>query len=141
MDFRLLWFLIGLFFIVGELFIPSLTVLPFGLGAWFTLAGSWLFTLGLASQIICFITSSLVFLWLFKAIVKAGKNNKKQYGVDTLVGSYGITKTALYPSQILGKVEVHGSLWNAESFEEIPEGKRVVIVAQDNLTLTVQAID
>jgi membrane protein implicated in regulation of membrane protease activity len=58
-----------------------------------------------------------------------------------LIGSYGIMATDVTPDGPFGKVEVHGTLWNAEVFEPIPKGTRVIVAAQDNLNLIVQRVE
>lgn len=39
-----------------------------------------------------------------------------------------------------GKVELNGTLWEAESSEEIAEGETVKVVKKDNLTLKVKKL-
>jgi len=39
-----------------------------------------------------------------------------------------------------GKVELHGTNWNATADEDINEGEIVEIISKDNLTLTVKRI-
>lgn len=84
-------------------------------------------------------------LSLGAALLLFGKRKKPWPAVrarsfNGLVGSYGITITDIVPDS-LGKVEVHGTLWNAEAFEPIIKGTRVIIAAQDNLNLIVQKVE
>jgi membrane protein implicated in regulation of membrane protease activity len=65
---------------------------------------------------------------------------KRTAQLDGLIGSYGLTITDIVPDGPLGRVEVHGTLWNAEAFESVPKGTRVIIAGRDNLNLTVQRV-
>lgn len=55
---------------------------------------------------------------------------------DSIIGSFGIVKTPLDKNGMT-KVEVHGTVWNATSYETLSEGEKVLVVARDNLILTV----
>lgn len=95
-----------------------------------------------------FFTSSL--LWFLLGSLSLGTGlflfGKKRLpalrarSFNGLVGTYGIMATDIVPDS-LGRVEVHGTLWNAEAFEPILKGTRVIVAAQDNLNLIVQKVE
>ncbi len=63
---------------------------------------------------------------------------KVQTGVENLVGATGEAAERLAPS---GHVRVLGELWEARSSSELPRGSRVRVVAVNDLTLEVEAVD
>ena len=51
-----------------------------------------------------------------------------------------MVKTAITP-KAGGRVELHGTSWQAEAEMEIPEGTIVEITAKDNITLKVKPLE
>ena len=66
------------------------------------------------------------------------RREKVQTGVENLVGGTGEAAERLAPS---GHVRVLGELWQANSSSELPRGARVRVVAVNDLTLEVEAVD
>jgi membrane-bound ClpP family serine protease len=66
------------------------------------------------------------------------RREKVQTGVENLVGATGEAAERLAPS---GHVRVLGELWQANSSSELPRGSRVRVVAMNDLTLEVEAVD
>ena len=66
------------------------------------------------------------------------RREKVQTGVENLVGATGEAAERLDPS---GHVRVLGELWEARSSSELPRGSRVRVVAVNDLTLEVEAVD
>jgi membrane-bound serine protease (ClpP class) len=66
------------------------------------------------------------------------RREKVQTGVENLVGATGEAAERLAPS---GHVRVLGELWEANSSSELPRGARVRVVAVNDLTLEVEAVD
>jgi len=64
---ELIWFLIGLILLIGELAIPALILLFFGVGAWVTVAAIFI---GIASniniQLLIFIITSILAIALLR---------------------------------------------------------------------------
>jgi membrane-bound serine protease (ClpP class) len=67
-------------------------------------------------------------------IALRARRNKVVTGVQGLVGEIGIAQTALSP---LGKVFVHGELWDAISATPVPAGSRIVVREVRDLKLEV----
>lgn len=88
-----------------------------------------------------FLGSTLLIAQFIFFHTRAKKFKKSTRTLPGIVGSYGVMATDVVPDAACGKVEVHGTLWNAESFERIAQGTRVMIVAQDNLNLVVQRVE
>jgi membrane protein implicated in regulation of membrane protease activity len=144
----LLWFFIGFFLILTELAMPGFIVIFFGIGAWVTCL---VLELGLIRsfnmQLVVFLLASGASLLLFRKKGKElfdGKKSGKQgpfESVDDFVGQRAMVVEAIDPGQPGGKVEFHGTRWNAESDEYLIAGETVTIVKRDNLTLIVKSIE
>jgi len=66
------------------------------------------------------------------------RREKVQTGVENLVGATGEATERLAPS---GQIRVLGELWEARASSELPRGSRVRVVAVNDLTLEVEAVD
>jgi membrane-bound serine protease (ClpP class) len=66
------------------------------------------------------------------------RREKVQTGVENLVGATGEATERLAPS---GQIRVLGELWQANSSSELPRGARVRVIAVNDLTLEVEAVD
>ena len=66
------------------------------------------------------------------------RRGKVQTGVENLVGATGEATERLAPS---GQIRVLGELWEARASSELPRGSRVRVVAVNDLTLEVEAVD
>ena len=66
------------------------------------------------------------------------RGEKVQTGVENLVGATGEATERLAPS---GHVRVLGELWEANASSEVPRGSRVRVLAVNDLTLEVEAVD
>jgi membrane-bound serine protease (ClpP class) len=71
------------------------------------------------------------------SIALRARRNKVVTGEQGLIGEIGIAETALSP---VGKVFIHGELWDAVSTLNIPAGERVVVRQVDGLTLRVDPV-
>lgn len=78
----------------------------------------------------------LITAFLMSVALRA-RRNKVVTGVQGLIGETGVVQTALSP---LGKVFVHGELWDAISASHLPAGQMVVVRRVDGLTLSVDPI-
>ena len=78
----------------------------------------------------------LITAFLMSIALKA-RRNKVVTGREGLVGQTGIAHTALSP---LGKVFVHGEIWDAVSSSPISAGQLVVVNQIDGLTLAVSPL-
>lgn len=145
---ELIWFLVGLVLLVFEFIMPGLIIGFFGAGAWIVaiicllsayVAGS------INAQLIIFIIASVLSLLLLRKWLKGifiGHVKSKQDMTEDLnefIGERVVVKAKITP-KAGGKVELHGTNWEAEADEEIAEGTVVEIIAKDNLTLKVKVV-
>ena len=145
---ELIWFLVGLVLFVLEFIMPGLIIGFFGIGAWIVaiiclvsvyIDGS------INAQLIIFIIASVLSLLLLRRWLKGifiGHVKSKQDMTEDLnefIGERVVVKVKITP-KAGGKVELHGTNWEAEADEEIAEGTVVEIIAKDNLTLKVKVV-
>jgi inner membrane protein len=144
---ELLWFLVGLVLLVSELALPGFVIVFFGVGAWITALCTGI---GLVStfnaQLLVFLISSILSLALFRNKGKRlfeGKVSRvwnPESSMEDLRGQRAVVLQAITPGSPGGRVEFHGTSWNAEAEAAIAAGQMVEITGQDNLTLRVKPI-
>ena len=138
-----IWFLIGLGLLLLELILPGLIVIFFGLGAWITALGLWIFNYGINMQLLVFAVSSVAMLLLLRKSLKQrffSTSEESDALEDEFIGKVATALTTL-PANVPGKVEFKGTQWSAVSDSEIPQGGAAKIIGKDSLTLKVTAIN
>lgn len=142
---QLIWFIVGLIFLLLEFAIPGLITSFFGIGAWIVATLCLFLDISLNTQLLIFLFSSVLLLvslrkW-FKTLF-AGRDAPSQFEAESLDAVLG--KKAMVTKEITpntkGKVEFRGTYWDAEAYETIPEGAPVEILDKDNITLTVKSL-
>lgn len=142
----LLWFFFGLVLLLAELIIPGFVIVFFGVGAWIISLLLWLgLPISFASQLFIFLITSVILLVVFRKFGKdyfKGKVTKPdaEHAFDDVRGEKAIVISEIIPNSVNGKVEFHGTVWNAVSDVSIGKGASVEVVEQDNLTLKVKPI-
>ncbi len=140
-----IWFIIGLVLFLLELAVPGLVLLFFGMGAWLTALICLIANPSLDVQLIVFILSSVIFLVTLRKYVsklfsgrKKTETNKGE-NIEDNAGERAIVVESIIPPR-KGKVEFHGTNWNAEADGQINSGATVEIVGKTNLTLKVRKV-
>ena len=142
---ELIWFLVGLLLLVLELALPGLIIAFFGFGAWLVAIICLITDIGINTQLIIFIAASILSLLVLRRWLKgvflghAGSKQDLKHNLEEFVGQRAVVKEKIVP-KLGGKVEFHGSNWEAQADEEIAEGTVVEIIGKDNITLKVKAI-
>lgn len=143
---EVVWALLGMIFIMLEFAVPGLIIFFFGIGA---LLVSLLCLLSpyihdsINTQLIIFIVSSIVVLISLRGTLKkvfSGLVSTQQEMQDNLseyVGKKAIVTVSIKPGRN-GKIELHGTNWDAQCDKEIEEGSTVEIVGRDNITMIVK---
>jgi membrane protein implicated in regulation of membrane protease activity len=144
---ELIWFLIGLILLIGELAIPALILLFFGVGAWVTVFAVFI---GLAPniniQLLIFIITSILAIALLRQRVGFYKKGHifgitdAKDGIGSVIGSHAIVMEEIIPNLFSGKVELNGTLWQAVAEVAIKKGTEVEIIEQVNLTVKVKPV-
>lgn len=143
----LLWFLAGVVFLIAEWSLPGIILIFFTAGCWIVAIIVWLFDIGLTSQIVLFILSSLVLLFTlrkYSLTIFKGKTRETiddQYAESKLGKTAVVTKTIT--SALPGEIKMMGSFWRAVADVTIEAEKPVKIINQeseDGLTFRVKPI-
>jgi inner membrane protein len=140
----LVWLIIGVVLFLLEMAVPGFVIFFFGMAAWITALGSYLFPWSLNIQLAVFLISSLVCLFTLRGIVKkVFMGDAKEDGEDSILANGGekclVTKAITPPAE--GQVKFSGTFWRAEADEAIEEGETVTIVKQNELLITVKKIN
>jgi membrane protein implicated in regulation of membrane protease activity len=140
-----IWFIIGLVLFLLELAVPGLVLMFFGMGAWIVAILCLIFNVSLDIQLIVFILSSVLFLITLRKYVsklfsgrKQTETNKGENQEDYIGENVLVVETISPPRK--GKVELHGTYWNAEADIEIKKGTTVEIIGKESLTLKVKQV-
>ena len=142
---ELIWFVIGLVLLLMEIALPGLVIFFFGIGAWVVSLICFITDISLNGQLILFLTSSIFLLLVLRHRLKSlfygfssSKDNMSQ-DMQEYVGQAAVV-TEEIRGKIKGRVEFHGTNWDAVADDVIPNGADVEIIGKDNLTFKVKAI-
>ncbi len=149
MSSHLVWFLVGVAFLVIELVQPGFVLLFFGLGAFVTAGAVLAFPeLDVTLQIAGFVVASLVFLFSLRRFAIKTFTGKSHGGTgseeaDPKIGRTATVTRAIRPGAP-GEVKCMGSFWRATAKTPLKAGALVVVTGKasaDGLTLTVDPYD
>ena len=121
MDIQMLywhWLVLGLLLVVGEIFIPSFTILWFGLGALVVGLIELLIPMSLSVQILLWTVSSVVFtlVW-FKIIkVKMAQGNRGEEARNDAIGASGLV-TKLPTQSTQGSIRFSTPVMDSDEWE------------------------
>jgi membrane protein implicated in regulation of membrane protease activity len=143
----LIWFLIGVVFLIAELLVPGFILIFFTAGSWIAALIILLINIELSIQILIFIVSSLILLFtLRKYSLKTFKGATRE-SIDDNYAASKIGKKAIVTKTITptvpGEIKVIGSFWRAIADIEIKKGQSVLIESQeseDGLTFKVKPL-
>jgi len=142
---ELIWFIAGLIMFLAEFAMPGLIIFFFGVGAWLV-ALICLFTdISINIQLTLFLIASILLLvslrkWLKNIFVgRTGQKESTDELLQEFVGEKAVVTREIDP-QTVGKVEFHGTNWNAEADQIINQGTSVEIIGKNNITLKVKAL-
>jgi inner membrane protein len=139
----LLWLSIGVILFVMEMAVPGFILFFFGLAAWITALGCYLFTWSVNIQLAVFLTASLVSLFGLRTVVKkVFMGDEIDDAADSIMAKGGekcvVTAAIKPPGE--GQVKFSGTFWRAEAEEDIEENEVVEIVKQEDLLIHVKKI-
>jgi membrane protein implicated in regulation of membrane protease activity len=141
----ILWFIVGLAFLLAELALPGLIIIFFGVGAWITALTYLLFDFGFNSQLIIFIISSLISLAVLRRFLVKDKNPSAPFINNNELNQEFIGHTCTVSENIMpgpegGRVQFRGTNWKAKSHVPVAAGETVRIIAKDSIVLVVQPL-
>jgi len=142
---EIIWFLVGLVLLIMEFILPGLIIAFFGVGAWIVAFVCLITDIGINTQLIIFIISSVLSLLCLRKWLKgvflghSGSKQNLKENLEEFIGQKAVVKEKIVP-KAGGKVEFHGTNWLAQADEEIAEGTMVQIIGKDNITLKVESL-
>jgi membrane protein implicated in regulation of membrane protease activity len=139
---EVIWFILGLILILLEFQIPGVITVFFGVGAWITAIICLFLPIGLAFQLLIFLIVSILSLMFLRRWLKGYFDNKSQDTgslTNEFIGERAVVKEMITPIQI-GKVEFHGTIWEAEAYEEIQPETVVEIIDKKSIVLIVKPL-
>jgi len=142
---QFVWLVVGFLLIISEFAIPGLVIGFFGVGALIVGVLCSFLTLSVNLQLLIFLSASvLLLLFLRKKFKKvfigvSRPNMEDEGGLDEFVGEKAVVKQDIKPN-LAGKVEFHGTDWEAEADAPIAAGTPVEIIGKKNITLIVKQI-
>ncbi len=142
----LIWFLIGVGFLIGEMVVPGFILIFFTAGSWIV-AGTVFFLpeLALTTQIIIFMLSSLALLFTLRRYGLNTFKGQSKTGVDeefSKTGQKAVVTKAIEQGGY-GEIQLDGTFWRATADVLIDKGQRVVVEGQEannSLVLKVKSI-
>ena len=142
MNNQILWLAAGFVMMLAEFLVPGFIIFFFGLGALLTAAALWISPMAPAGQFVIFLSSSLLTLLgarYFLPEVFCGKKNAAVLASEEneYSGEFAAVIEEIQPGKP-GKIQFHGSTWNAESERLCKVGELVTILRRINLTYHVK---
>jgi membrane protein implicated in regulation of membrane protease activity len=140
---ELIWFIIGLIFLVLELILPGFVVFFFGLGAWVTSLVCLIANPGTNLQMVIFAVTSVITLIVFRRMLKKklfNTNDTNSESIDDeFTGGKAMALTS-FSKGTKGKVEYKGTTWTATSDTDVSAGDTVIIISRESINLFVKPI-
>ena len=135
-----IWFIIGFVCFLLEFIVPGLILFFFAVGAWIVAILSLIFDMGINTQLLIFLATSILTILLFRKWVKKIIWTKKHSTEleDEFLGKTGKAETSISPGRN-GKVDFKGTSWDAKSEDVIEKGENVTIVGNDSILLIVKS--
>jgi membrane protein implicated in regulation of membrane protease activity len=141
----ILWVVLGVVFIIAEIFTLGFVLLWFGIGAIAAALAGYL-GFGLSVQFVIFAAVSIVLTALSRTIFVRYSNsdgNNVKTGIDSLPGQIGTVTGASKGALQSGEVKVFGSTWTAfpeDGETSLVEGEKVEVVSIKGSSIYVRRI-
>ena len=136
MSIYLIWFLIGIGFLIAEFIMPTFIMFFFAIGAIIVSIVSSCFNLSINFQIMLFALSSVISLVLLRNYMKNIFKGNESKGEDKyfdnsidLNKNIAIVSKTIEPNSF-GEIKYKGTFYKAQSKDSIDKGKKVKIVSK-----------
>ncbi len=136
----LMWAVIAMAFIIGEVFTAGFFLMWFGIGAAAAAVMAFL-GLGIAWQLGTFaVVSTVLFLSTRRLADRITKEQPPGTGADRLIGKTGMVLEEIDNFKNTGKVRIDKDEWRADSATDdtIPTGERIVVTGVEGVHLIVK---
>ena len=139
MSINLIWFLIGVPFLVSEMISPVFILFFFGMGAWITsLVTAFIPELNFNQQIIVFSVSSLLLLLLLRNYLQNifyGNQNLVEEQYNHIEEDVSAIVTKDIPKGGFGEIKFRGTFYKAKNKDsniEVSKGTSVLVLKKGN---------
>ena len=136
MSIYLIWFLIGICFLIAEFIMPTFIMFFFAIGAVIVSIVTACYDLSINSQIILFALSSVISLVLLRNYMKNIFKGNESKGEDKYFDNsidpnknFAIVSKTIQPDSF-GEIKYKGTFYKAQSENSIDEGKIVKVVSK-----------
>ncbi len=144
---QLIWFLVGVAFLIGEMALPGFILIFFTAGSWITALVTLTTNISVTGQVIVFVVNSLILLFALrryslKTFKGTTRDDVDDRYMDAKIGQTAQVTKAISP-HVAGEIKAMGSFWRAVADEDIAEGSAVIIDSQaseDSLTFKVKPL-
>lgn len=141
MDIWQIWGIIGIIFLVIEIFTPVLFFLNLAISALITAGVVFFLPIGVTVQLVLFSILAFVLILFLRPLLLKTKKTPAQSGIEAKY----IGQTAKVVKKITadgGRISIYGEEWNAKSNndEEFVENEIVKIVANNGLIMIVEKV-
>jgi len=136
------WFLIGLFCVIGEFILPGVIIVFFGVGAWTAALVCYFFNISVTFQVAIFTITSIAALITLRRRFNPSPEDLGPDLTEEFAGKTAIVEEPVSKGKP-GRVIFKGALWKAETFsgDMLEKGRYVRIVKKESIILFVEPIN
>lgn len=142
LDLWLIWLIVGIFFIISEIFTAGFVMLPIGLAALASSLIAYLWpSAGIAPQVLAFIITGTAFIFFGQKLAdKIVKEPEANVGADRWKDKAGVVVETIDSAKNTGRVRISQDEWRARSEDDevIKEGVKIKVIEVDGTRLIVK---
>ncbi len=138
------WLILGVLFLIAEIFTPSFFIMWFGIGSFAAMLVAFLFENSVLYQAIVFIVVSLIFvLFTRKMAQKMSGKPSRLISQDEMIGKEGVVSETITADGGKGLVRINKDIWRARSLkdQEILAGAKIKVIELKGVTVTVDTVE
>ncbi|HNR64621.1 MAG TPA: NfeD family protein [Thermotogota bacterium] len=138
------WLILGVLFLIAEIFTPSFFIMWFGIGSFAAMLVAFLFENSVLYQAIVFIVVSLIFvLFTRKMAQKMSGKPSRLISQDEMIGKEGVVSETITADGGKGLVRINKDIWRARSLkdQEILAGAKIKVIELKGVTITVDTVE
>lgn len=138
------WLILGVLFLIAEIFTPSFFIMWFGIGSFAAMLVAFLFENSVLYQAIVFIVVSLIFvLFTRKMAQKMSGKPSRLISQDEMIGKDGVVSETITADGGKGLVRINKDIWRARSLkdQEILSGAKIKVIELKGVTVTVDTVE
>ncbi|AEH51275.1 NfeD family protein [Pseudothermotoga thermarum] len=136
------WLILGVLLVIGEILTPTFFLLWFAIAAFVTSAVSTMF--GTLVQLLTFIAVSAILVILTRPLAKKlVKQEPRKIHIDEIIGKIATVVETIDNKAGKGLVKIQGDIWRAYSEDDtvIEEGKKVQVLKVEGAHVVVRKVE